>query len=238
MAVRTHARARRLILRVTEAGEVRLTIPRGTRQRDIDQFLHEQRQWVMDSLQGVQKLAGPEVTVPPQSLRLAAVDENWTLEFRTLTVARRTRVSLRPSTSAKDFVLRIDLAPDASASQSDLAGLVRRELMRRAQRLYESCIDQLKPQMGVAPKRIQVRNQRSVWGSCSSQGTVSLNYAGLFLEPRIARYLCVHELAHLKHMNHSDAFWGFVVEFEPDALHLDTALGRTHDVVPRWLWQS
>ncbi len=238
MAVRTHARARRLILRVTESGEVRLTIPRGTRQRDVDQFLYEQRQWVVDSLQGVQKLAGPDANAAPQSLRLAAVDERWKLEFRPITGARRARVNLRPSTSARDFVLRIEFGSDQAPSQADLAELVRRELMRRAQQYYETCIDQLIPVMGVSPKRIQVRNQRSVWGSCSSRGTVSLNYAGLFLEPRIARYLCVHELAHLRHMNHSDAFWRFVVQFEPDALHLDTALGRTHDVVPRWLWQS
>jgi predicted metal-dependent hydrolase len=55
--------------------------------------------------------------------------------------------------------------------------------------------------------KMQIRAQRTCWGSRSSSGTVSLNLCLLFLEPQVVRYLMIHELCHGRHMNHSKRFW-------------------------------
>ncbi|MDR1207139.1 MAG: M48 family metallopeptidase [Rickettsiales bacterium] len=62
------------------------------------------------------------------------------------------------------------------------------------------------------PKKITVRDTTSRWGSCSASGTVSLSYRLAFAPPEIMRYVVMHELSHLSHMDHSAKFWRQVSE--------------------------
>ncbi len=61
-----------------------------------------------------------------------------------------------------------------------------------------------------------IRRPKTRWGSCSSQHNIML-HAGLVLMPaQITRYVCIHELAHTKHFDHSPAFWAEVAKFDPN----------------------
>jgi predicted metal-dependent hydrolase len=81
---------------------------------------------------------------------------------------------------------------------------------------------------------VQVRLQRSRWGSCSNSGTVSLNAALLFVAPEVVRYLFVHELCHLIALDHSRKFWRAVARFEPDYEALDRRLTEAWNEIPLW----
>ncbi|QQS61704.1 MAG: M48 family metallopeptidase [Candidatus Moraniibacteriota bacterium] len=69
---------------------------------------------------------------------------------------------------------------------------------------------------GFSYEKISIRNQRSRWGSCSSSGTLSFHYKILFLPLNLAHYIIVHELCHIKEMNHSEKFWELVSLTFPD----------------------
>ena len=88
---------------------------------------------------------------------------------------------------------------------------------------------------GVPLRRVQIRRQRTRWGSCSIRGTVSLNACLLFHRPAVVQYLFAHELAHLTHMNHSPRFWDLVAQYEPEWRELDRELTRGWSQVPGWL---
>ena len=80
-------------------------------------------------------------------------------------------------------------------------------------------VDQWSSRVGAAPARIQVRNQKTRWGSASSTGTLSFNWRLMFAQPEIVDYVVVHELCHFIQPNHSPAYWSLVNKIMPDAQH-------------------
>lgn len=77
-----------------------------------------------------------------------------------------------------------------------------------------------------AYNKITIRNQKSRWGSCSHKGNTSFNYKILYISPELQDYIIVHELCHLKEMNHSKRFWDLVAEMVPKHSELRARLRR------------
>lgn len=69
---------------------------------------------------------------------------------------------------------------------------------------------------GFSYGRIAIKNTKTCWGSCSRKGNLNFSYALLFLPHEIADYVVVHELCHLKEMNHKPAFWELVGRAQPE----------------------
>jgi len=70
--------------------------------------------------------------------------------------------------------------------------------------------------LGVAYRRIRIGGQRTLWGSCSPRGTLSFNWRLALAPAEVLDYVVVHELCHLKEMNHGPRFWKLVAEQSPD----------------------
>ncbi len=85
-----------------------------------------------------------------------------------------------------------------------------------ARQLVERRLPELNQVYNFAYKKIAIRNQKSSWGSCSSQGNLNFNYKIALLPPHLADYLMVHELCHLGEFNHSQKFWNLVARTIPD----------------------
>lgn len=70
--------------------------------------------------------------------------------------------------------------------------------------------------IGVAPKKISIKRVKTLWGSCSSKGSLTFSTRLALVPPRLLEYVVVHELVHMKHMNHSERFWAEVERNLPD----------------------
>ena len=88
--------------------------------------------------------------------------------------------------------------------------------LTQAQEVLLQRVQQWAGQIGVSPQRLSLRDQKTRWGSCSSKGAISLNWRLIMAPPAVIDYLVIHELCHLRHHNHSPAYWQEVARWSPD----------------------
>jgi predicted metal-dependent hydrolase len=92
------------------------------------------------------------------------------------------------------------------------------EKLKLYQKFYESNGIELKY------NRVAIRDQKSRWGSCSSKANLNFNYRLALIPTHLLDYVVVHELCHLKEMNHAKSFWGLVSLAVPDYIALKEKL--------------
>ncbi|GHB95086.1 M48 family metallopeptidase [Cerasicoccus arenae] len=111
------------------------------------------------------------------------------------------------STETDEVELRISAEGD---QEPNLVRLVR----EFAQEIIDLRTRELAKIADVSIKRVSVRDQATRWGSCSSTGTISLNWRLVLLRPNLQDHVIYHELAHVQEMNHSASFWSLLREYD------------------------
>lgn len=98
----------------------------------------------------------------------------------------------------------------------------------RAQEIVKEKISRLNAFYNFNFKKINIKNQKTRWGSCSKKGNLNFNYKIIFLQDHVADYLITHELCHLAEFNHSHRFWNLVAKTMPDYLKINKELKKNH----------
>lgn len=75
--------------------------------------------------------------------------------------------------------------------------------------------------LGYSFNKLTFRNQKTKWGSCSAKGNINLNWRLIKCPKLVQEYIFIHELCHLKHLNHSDKFWNLVAHHMPNYLEAE-----------------
>jgi hypothetical protein len=198
---RRHPRARRYLLRLRADKTVVVTLPRRGSLEFARQFAASRRRWLEKQWRILE--ARPTA---PQVLRPG---------METLLRGRRVRIEARDQGGMVEIWLdnqRLRFAAPAEnlrpAVEAYMRALARMELTVRAEELAR--------QHGAPMRRVTVRNQKSRWGSCSVRGTISLNWRLIQVPETVRDYIILHELTHLRHLNHSPRFWAAVEGVCPD----------------------
>ena len=223
-SVRVSGRAKRLSIKVYPRGRVEVVAPKRARASDVEAFVAEHRDWIAKTRAAFAEHVEPEPFELPQQIELPAVGSRVRVCYR----YRDDKVRLREHGDV--IVLRGNIEDEAQCVDA-----LTRWLKKTAKRRFEPQLRSLSLLTGNAYKRMQVRGQKTCWGSHSSTGTISINYSLLFLAPELVRYLMIHELCHAQHMNHSASFWRLVERFEPDYRALDKRLSGSWRDIPVWL---
>lgn len=196
------ATARRFTLRVRAATrDVVLTMPpRGSVQR-ARLFVDKQAGWIAQRVARLPAASpfGPGVHVPIRGLAHA--------------------IAHRPLARGTVWVEHApnDAAPllCVSGAAPFVARRVKDWLMREARADLEAAVERHARTLGVAPRRVTLRDTRTRWGSCSAAGALNFSWRLIMAPPHVLHYLAAHEVAHLRHMNHSAAFWSVVATLDP-----------------------
>jgi len=194
-------RARRYRLTWLGDGTARCTIPRRGSMTEARAFVERCRPWIEARLRQT-KSATPR-TAPWQLGTLV-----WFRGEPTPLQANLEKDELQ----LKEFSFKIPFSEPPENWRTHVETMLR----RLAQRELPARVLELAKDHGFRIRRISVRNQRSRWGSCSQRGTISLNWRLIQVPPFVRDYIILHELAHLRHMNHSEKFWQEVASLCPE----------------------
>lgn len=224
--VRISRRARRLSVRVYPGGRVEVVAPQGASPAMVQRFVGKHRQWIDDRVEHLSVSRGMLDQARPCVLELRALGRKYRVEYEHQECAPRVRLAGEGWLIVRG---RLD-------REEEVGRTLRNWVEAAAQHELAAELARISAQIGLTFRRVQVRRQRTRWGSCSASGTISLNMCLLFQRPEVMRYLLIHELSHTRHMNHSRQFWSLVESFEPDYRALDRELLQGWQHVPSWMF--
>jgi predicted metal-dependent hydrolase len=201
MTLVRNRRARRYVLRLRPDGAARVTIPRGGSATDARRFAERNKEWLERQLQRM-------------AARPSRPKEWW---IGTEILFRGESVKLEAGVNGESGMIRFGSeVVKATNPAADLRPTIERHLWRLAANELPPKVLEYAALHQLPVRRITVRNQRSRWGSCSRRGTISLNWRLIQTPAFVRDYLVVHEIMHLKEMNHSSRFWREVERACPD----------------------
>lgn len=200
LTIKQHDRATRITLRIEPGGRaLKMTVPKGLAAREVNAFLDRHQGWLLT------KLAKFSTET---NLR-----HGGEILFRGIKHRIEHTGSLRGLTEAVVVdgrsVLRVSGLPEHVGRR--IAAFFKKEARVDLERLSRMHAASIK-----APIRsISMKDTRSRWGSCSSEGNLSFSWRIVMAPPKVINYLAAHEVAHLREMNHGPDFWDLCEELCP-----------------------
>lgn len=189
--------ARRYVLRVRDDGEIHVTVPRGGSAREAMALVDRQRAWI------------------DARLHERARHAVWEAGTRVLLRGVEESISVNPSATGLEICLGSQRFTTVSPPDN-LRPFIELRLRGVAAVELPECVRRLAEPHGLLVRRVTVRDQRTRWGSCSATGTISLNWRLVQMPDTVRDYVILHELAHLRVLNHSPKFWSLMATFCPN----------------------
>lgn len=187
--LRRSARARRLSLRISSLdGRVTLTLPNSVSQDEALRFAASKQDWLRK--------------------HLSKQSQPVTLTFGATFPFEGSLLTLRPGDGRSIRIHNSDLIIPAPPDQ--IAPKLKAWLKARARDRLVDMSDYFSEKLGRPYNRITLRDTRSRWGSCTSDGRLMYSWRLIMAWPEVLDYVAAHEVAHLAQMNHSPAFWSEV----------------------------
>lgn len=208
--IKISTKAKRIRITIKN-GNVIVTVPKGVSTTQARQFIETKQEWVKRHIQGPtsnKHVAKREYACgdkfPYMGILLELKTQNT--QLKRIKVQREENVMM---VSIPDFIV----------------GEKRKELIKNsimtwykneAKRVFKYKLDYYSQVMDLEYNRLRVKNQRTRWGSCSSKKNINLNWKILLAPNDVIDYIIIHELTHMKYMNHSQEFWQSVARYIPE----------------------
>ena len=226
--IRRSHKSRRIYVSLDSQNRVLITIPQRGTIKAAMKFLSQCGDWVVE-----QMAKNPKPLTFLEFLQKKPYLSLFGKRFRVVFGYTNRCPYYQLKRNSQELVLHYDTySIHDTRIREALKSLAKVCLKERLERLCEK--KSIRP-----PQRVTVRNQSSIWGSCSPNRSISLNWRLILLTPDLQDYVILHELAHLKEMNHSARFWKLLQSYDSRSAAHDRklnelsrrifAIGRAHD---------
>lgn len=203
---KVHARSRSLKLKVEANGEVVVVTPPRVPASKIQAFVEAHLGWIVR----IQATLQSRHTLSHDDQTVSLFGKKYTKQ---IVNDPDHRIGVR--VEGENLIINIISEREKSPPASEIAKQIDRFIKNTAEKYLIPRTHQLAETMGIKFKRISLRQQKSRWGSCSSEGNLNFNWRLVHYPTPVIDYVIIHELAHRREMNHSSAFWHIVKEYDP-----------------------
>lgn len=190
-------RARYIRLQISQGKGLELIIPSGCAPREAEKFIESKKDWIERHFR----------KYTPRQDKYLYLGESIEIRQQPDASARNHRIELNGN--------RLHITSPAQ-SRASLNTLFDAWLKLKATQYIPKRTEELAGIYGFKVNRITIRGQKTRWGSCSKEGNLSFNFRLMSYSSSIIDYVIVHELCHLREMNHSPKFWAHVAAIMPD----------------------
>jgi predicted metal-dependent hydrolase len=220
--IRKHKLAKRIKLRMSKCHGLEITVPPRFNIKNIPGVLEEHKAWIIKHF----SITPPPEIVLPETISLSAMNQAWKVLYVDVPTTRFEIIE-RPN---QELIL-IGKTKNQVACQKELMIWARNQ----ANKYLSSELLTLSKLTQLHFTNITIRDQKTRWGSCTSNKTISLNYKLIFLPPRLMQHVIIHELCHTKYLNHSTKFWQLVAMYDKDWEIHRRELRRADQYIPSWI---
>ena len=205
--IRSKKRRKTMSITVNREGQVAVRVPYGTPLLEIEAFVQQKRSWLNRTITGLK--ASPALLAPDFFMaerQLPYLGDSYPLYIEQ-PVGLAAENALCWSGSAFYLTCR-----EPSSGKNLLVCWY----ARQAQAFLPGRVAQHAERMGVYPKNVRISSARFRWGSCSARQSISVSWRLMMAPVSVIDSVIIHELAHLREMNHSPRFWSFVRSYCPE----------------------
>lgn len=221
------SRRRTIGLAIDHRG-LRVSAPLRASHRDIESVIRQHGNWVLTKLdEWRQRPAAVDTRLTVvDGLELPYLGHPLTLRLENLS-AGRGRAQALWAADSRSLTLRLP-------REGNPGLLLERALRVRARDCFQDRLGHYGAALGVDLPPLALSSARTRWGSCSLKSGIRLNWRLIHMPLALVDYVVAHELAHLKHMNHSPRFWSVVEQLYPDHALARAELKRLGPQLPHW----
>ena len=199
---------------IVKPGQVEIVAPHHISDFRLQQFIHAQKQWILDSLAKLEKKTSPHAKLTPDlylhGANIPFLGSTYPLAIQS-TPLKRVKVEFLDNFIAHVPESLPPLAHNEAIKQAMIAWMKKQLLLH-----VESLIQQHGACHQLFPRSVIIKTQKSRWGSCGIHNDISINLMLILAPLKVIEYVVVHELCHIKIKNHSPHFWALVAQHLPD----------------------
>lgn len=204
---------KRISIRVTP-DIVRVSAPARASKREIKAFIEKNSQWILENWLKIQE------TVLKPSLRFYETGVKVPYRGKDLVVrileTSQKMISARYENQSDSLNIGIPQGISEEEKQDVVREILEKWFKTKARSIFLQKLDAWSRAMGVTYNQFRLKEQKTRWGSCSSLGNINLNWRAIMAPESVIDYLVIHELSHLKFLDHSQDFWDQVARFCPE----------------------
>ena len=196
-------RRKTISIKIGKEFVIEVTAPLGTNEFTIDQLLKKEEKWIIKKIKKLKEVENFDGYYYLGQLYYLEIREVKSLYFKL-------------EVNNNKFIIYINSGILKDKREAIIKDNLEKFYKEQAIEVLKKRTDHYADILGVAPKNIVIKNQKTLWGSCSSKGNINYNYKIVMAPLEILDYIVVHELCHLVYMNHSKDFWHLVESIIPD----------------------
>jgi len=191
-----------------EAEKIEVRIPHWVSEDWVDQWLSDRADWIQVKWREAYATSQRFQLRIEQGAFIPFLGSDYTLEW---TLGKTSSVVL-----CKDRIQIVINTRSSKSEQDRVKQTLQNWYKQQANKVLSERLEYWQPKLGLYSNDMKIRGYKRRWGSCTASGLISFNWKLVLAEQNLIDYVVIHEIAHLQHLNHSQAFWNLVSQYCPE----------------------